>query len=221
MGGLSAVCVGDPAQCEAIFDDQMYDRTPHKTTVDHTDAARLSNRGMDIYAGFDEVVVLTTCHRLRFLDKDTLTEEEKAYNDRAARFMKVLHGLRDLTWTLEDYYWLCKRKKSNLTITERASFHDAPVIMEFRRQSDDNPENNCQAFNRAKLLRHARERKVPVVRFDAQHEGVEHADGMNIGEEQFGGLASTLELSEGARVIITNNLAVDHGLMNGTQGIVK
>ena len=41
MGGLSAVCVGDPAPCEAIFDDQMYDHTPHKSTVDHADAARL------------------------------------------------------------------------------------------------------------------------------------------------------------------------------------
>ena len=44
---------------------------------------------------------------------------------------------------------------------------------------------------------------------------------MDIGEEQFSGLAPTLELSEGALVIVTHNLSVDHGLMNGTQGVVK
>ena len=29
-----------------------------------------------------------------------------------------------------------------------------------------------------------------------------------------------LDLCEGARVLLTHNLAVEHGLMNGTQGVV-
>ena len=38
--------------------------------------------------------------------------------------------LRDCTWTQDDYWFLCKRKISQLTPTERAGFADAPLIME-------------------------------------------------------------------------------------------
>ena len=44
---------------------------------------------------------------------------------------------------------------------------------------------------------------------------------MKLSEETFEGLAATLELSEHARVILTHNLCVQHGLMNGTQGVVR
>ena len=36
LGGLSCVCVGDPAQCEAIRDQQIYDVAPHKDTAEGT-----------------------------------------------------------------------------------------------------------------------------------------------------------------------------------------
>ena len=44
---------------------------------------------------------------------------------------------------------------------------------------------------------------------------------MKLGEERFNGLAAQVELVEEARVILIHNLAVEYGLMNGTQGIVK
>ena len=44
---------------------------------------------------------------------------------------------------------------------------------------------------------------------------------MKIDESRFNGLAPHLELCEGARVILIHNLAVEFGLMNGTQGIVQ
>ena len=102
LGGLSFIGVGDPAQCEAMCDEQLYDVTPHKDTKDNSDAARLSNRGLNIYSQFTEVIVLTACHRLRTIDKETLTPDEQAYNDRAERFLQILHRLRDLAWTPED-----------------------------------------------------------------------------------------------------------------------
>ena len=66
LGGLSAVCVGDPAQCEAIMDQQMYDKDPHKRTNDMEEdsAAKLSNAGLNVYTQFDEVIILTHVHRL-------------------------------------------------------------------------------------------------------------------------------------------------------------
>ena len=33
LGGCSCVIVGDPAQCEAIMDQQIYDVAPHKDTA--------------------------------------------------------------------------------------------------------------------------------------------------------------------------------------------
>ena len=40
-------------------------------------------------------------------------------------------------------------------------------------------------------------------------------------EEKFHGLPLECELAEGARAILIQNLAVEHGLMNGTQGVVQ
>ena len=131
LGGLSCACVGDPAQCEAIRDQQIYDCTPHRDTSEGTAASKLSNKGLEIYAEFDDVVILTTCHRIRQIEGTSLSDDEIAYNERAARYLQLLHRLRDLTWTLEDYYWLCKRKSSMLTFQERLRFRDAPVIMDF------------------------------------------------------------------------------------------
>ena len=35
LGGVSSVLVGDPAQCEAIRDQQIYDTVPHKLSLIH------------------------------------------------------------------------------------------------------------------------------------------------------------------------------------------
>ena len=32
-GGMSLICVGDPAQCQAMFDQQLYDLEPHPDTA--------------------------------------------------------------------------------------------------------------------------------------------------------------------------------------------
>ena len=56
LGGLSCVCVGDPAQCEAMGDQQLYDVKPHKRTQDGETnaAARFSNIGLSVYSEFQE-----------------------------------------------------------------------------------------------------------------------------------------------------------------------
>ena len=40
-------------------------------------------------------------------------------------------------------------------------------------------------------------------------------------DDVFRGLSKDLEVAEGARIILTHNLAVEQGLMNGTQGVIK
>ena len=127
FGGLSCVCAGDLAQCEAIHDQQPYNLKTHPETTKNASAQRvlLSNKGLTIYDQFEHVIVLTTCHRLKTIDEPK-SPEENAYNDRADMFLQILHRLRDLKWTFQDYFWLCKRKKSNLSLTEILSFDDAP-----------------------------------------------------------------------------------------------
>ena len=67
LGGVSCVCVGDPAQCEAITDQQMYDRKSHKETGSEAAGTKvtLSNSGLAVYEEFTQVVVLSTVHRLQ------------------------------------------------------------------------------------------------------------------------------------------------------------
>ena len=90
--------------------------------------------------------------------------------------------------------------------------------MDFRRSTDDNPEDNCEYYNRQQLRTFAKERKLPVIAFDALHEGTSHDEGMKVADEKFSALSKCLELAIGAPVLLTHNLAVEHGLVNGSQG---
>ena len=104
LAGMSLVCVGDPAQCQAIGDQQMYDVEPHERTRSdpHAQAVRFSNKGREIYGEFDHVIVLQTTHRLDQIEEPA-TEADHAYNQRADRFLAVLNRARNLTLTVEDY----------------------------------------------------------------------------------------------------------------------
>ena len=136
-------------------------------------------------------------------------------------FLKLLHRVRDVEFSLEDYYNLVKRKKSNLSLAERMKFHDAPVLMDFRKEGTKNPENNCTYYNRMCLRKLAAERKVPVMTIVAQHEGIDQRQGLAVDSEHFNQLEGVIEVAEEARVILIHNLHVAYGMMNGTQGTIK
>ena len=159
LGNTSLVAVGDPGQCQAMGDEQLYDTTPHAKTTDMTANSMLSNRGLNIYSEFDKYIILSQVHRVNII-KDPTTQEDIDYNERANHFLQVLHRIRDLNLTEEDYYWLCKRKKSSLTLQERSRFTDAPVLMDFRRVTATNPENNCTHYNRMCLRKLSAEKKT-------------------------------------------------------------
>ena len=185
LGGLSCICVGDPAQCEAIFDQQIYDSKPRVSSNEttHLDAtSRLSNTGLEVFASFDDVIILRTPQRVKTIAQlnRELTPAEKDYNEQATRFLEVLHRLRDLSWTVEDYYWLCRRKRSQVSVGDRLRFRDVPVLMEFRKTTDASPEHNCDFFNRMKLRRLAQEKNTSVARFRALHGGIDNKEGLRL-----------------------------------------
>ena len=109
-----------------------------------------------------------------------------------------------------------------LSLAERQRFHNAPVIMDFRKQTLNNPENNATYYNRMKLRRHAQKQNVPVARFEAHHNGIEQEGGLKLDEADFMNVPAVLELAEEAAVIFFfGNSAIEHGIMNGTRGVVK
>ena len=221
LGNVSSVCIGDPAQCDAMGDEQFHDERPKqdKSEDGNCKDTRLSNIGLSVYAEFDEVVILTHVHRMSHIDNPK-TDEDLAYNERAERYWNIMHRLRDYNITLEDYYWLCRRKHAKLTLAERTFFQDAPRLMDFRRTTEKNPEDNCDYYNKTRLRAFAKEHKVPVIAFDAQHEGITHADGLNLDDAKFMGLPQHFECALGAAVLLILNLAVQSGLINGSQGTI-
>ena len=92
---------------------------------------------MDIYNEFDKYIILNQVHRVNVI-KEPKTPEDHAYNKRAQDFLHLLHRVRDVEMTKEDYYNLVKRKKSNLSLSERMKFTDAPVLMDFRKETTKN-----------------------------------------------------------------------------------
>ena len=154
-----------------------------------------------------------------------LTEEDRTYNERGQRFLAVMKRLRDCTWTREDYYWLCTLKLAQRTLAEKASFAQAPTIMEFRKEREnDSANDSCEAYNRHQLYLLAKETNVPVARITAYHETTDkhtHKELAALSEENFNGLPNEIDLCEGAPILYTHNLWVDAGLMNGTRGIIR
>ena len=67
----------------------------------------------------------------------------------------------------------------------------------------------------------AQERKQPIVSFEAVHEDINQTEGLLLDESHFNGLTARVELSDEARVILTQNINPSVGLMNGTQATVK
>ena len=220
LGGTGLVCVGDPGQCQAMFDQQLYDTNPHSKSKDFTSNAKLSNRGLQIYEECDKYIILNNVHRINVI-KNPKSQEDIDYNVRAQEFLRLLHRLRDLEISIEDYYKLCKRKKSNLSFAERKKFEDAPVLMDFRRETATNPENNCTYHNRMQVRSLSKMNKRPVISIEAQHEGICQEKGLKLDEETFNQLQPCIEVADEARVLLIHNLHVAYGLMNGTQGTVK
>ena len=146
---------------------------------------------------------------------------DHAYNARADQFLATLHRVRDLTLTAGDYFWLCNLKRSKRTLQEREAFKAAPILMDFRRATAGNPEDNCEYYNRMLNRALAREQKQPVIGFSAVHAGINQSQGEALDDSRFSGLPSRFELSEDAWLILTHNLKPELGLMNGTRGTAK
>ena len=122
------------AQCEAMLDKQLYDETPARDDLDGGEKknTRLTNMGLSVYDEFDEAIVLTKVHRMGQVENPQ-TPEDHAYNARAHTFWDIMHRLRDSRITAEDYFWLCRRKVSKLSLSERKFFRGCTYTHGFQK----------------------------------------------------------------------------------------
>ena len=93
--------------------------------------------------------------------------------------------------------------------------------MNIRHTTENNEKDNCEFYNRQHCRAHAKQEEVPVIAFDAVHEGTAQETGMPMSDEFFKATPRRLQVVVGAPVLLLHNLAVEHGLMNGSQGTVE
>ena len=189
----------------------------------------LSDSGLAFFHEFDDVVLLEQRHRLVDPEKENIAEGQKeAFVDDLTRFREVCERLAELTITREDIAWLSRRNRSRLSAEERRLFDEAVLLMDTRKQRVERGGEVTQLDgadykNLEELYKLAARKGVPIVRFGSHHKKREGEETMKaeLMEDDDFGLAAELQMCVGARVILTRNMWIGAGLVNGSMGTVR
>ena len=141
-----------------------------------------------------------------------------------------MKGMAELTWSREDHSWLAKRNRRILQQTQEGraelrNFDDAPLLMDGRVDTVSGAVG-ANRINRLKLEQVSADTKKPILSMGAYYTTPKTEKGQKmepslIGAEDFRGMEDMVLLCEGARVLLTQNLWVEAGLMNGALGYVR
>eukprot|EP00919_Chromeraceae_sp_WS-2016_P015089 GHVR01035468.1.p1 GENE.GHVR01035468.1~~GHVR01035468.1.p1 ORF type:complete len:461 (+),score=35.46 GHVR01035468.1:69-1451(+) len=122
------------------------------------------------------------------------------------RFIQLLKNIRDAQVTNEDHDLLLTRSKQRLTAEELHNFNDAVRLLPTRA--------SVAQHNYTKL----RDVSTPTLRIQAIHAGGRAAYQANADDAM--GLHAVITLKTTAKVMLTQNLSTNHGLVNGASGYV-
>jgi hypothetical protein len=247
FGGLGVILAGHGDQAKTIGDDSVFNpgkytgkarnkgkdgQTVYPDVPHFVDNARLA------MTEFVDVVLLRRVHRTRVAGSSRESDavlgamgeaQREQYEKEGRRYMEVAHRLSDLTWTIEDHAWLSDRYVGKLQETaegrrELEAAKGAMLLMDGQKESSTG-DRGCQDYNAKELRRVARELRKPIASIRALHKQPKDQAGLKAdqihADDFHGGLQSSLEVCERSRVLLTVNLWVEAGLMNGAMGTVR
>ena len=242
LGGRDAVLAGDPKQAPPLGDEPLcrlgeykgkgqnkprgVDRTPSNAWS----TSRLVSNGMFVRDSFQDAVILRQVHRFEDENASVPSDRREEYKKDAQRFLAVTRGMADCSWKLDDHEWLSRRNRSRLQQTpegreELRRFDTAPLLMDGR-VTRATGEIGANRVNLHRLEELSARTGKPICVLKAYHDKPNDKRGQEMKPEEcspddFRGMENELLLCEGARVLLTQNLWVEAGLMNGAIGELK
>ena len=158
--------------------------------------SHLSLQGYNCYKQFRMAIRLQVCQRQQNDDNDP---NQQHFIDFLARLRM---GLIDDAQTLLDWKFVLKNR---ITPTNILQFNDALRLF---------PNNSLCHFNAAQLIK----LQNPICKLSAVNNPLR---GRNYSEDNFSGLFNFLYMCVGAKIVLTNNLWTQKGLVNGANGIIR
>ena len=195
FGGVGVIICGDFGQLVPIMQRSLMDTQLVPFHDTSTEKARLSARGQYIKKGFFATIILTKQHR-----------------QTGGEYTKLCLRLRDGTFSTADHLILQSRNYDTLPLADKIHLEDKATRLVTSNKQAGN-------YNARKLISLAKSDKSKIFRIEAYESGKE---GKAVSSsDNFGGLKTTFHLAINSRVMLTSNLWVEAGLINGAQGIVR
>ena len=156
---------------------------------------RYSNKGKNLMEKFKISIILTKQHR----------QNEGKYNEMCLKF-------RDGSFTVKDHLELQKRAYDVLPLEQKKQIEDNGTRLVTTNKQAGN-------YNAKKLVETVKRSGNKIFRLQAQETGM--TGKVTTTAENFSGLKSIIHITIGSRVMLTSNLWVEAGLINGAQGKVE
>ena len=191
FGGLGIIISGDMAQLVPILAQSLMDPSRGDPNKLYH---RYSNKGKELFEGFHCTVMLTKQHRQSGGD-----------------YAKLCLKFRDGNFTVDDHRLLQSRNFDDLPFEQQELLDTFGTRLVTTNVA-------AGAHNAKKIISVARQKKQKIFRIQSTETGNK---GRSLAaSENFSGLKAMVHVTIGSRVMLTNNLWIQAGLINGAQGTV-